>query len=223
MSPQQFDASPEPSKDKDSGPPSASRCTLLSLPLEILEKIFDQTMLDSDSIAWAFVGPSSLFGNDTLALCPVYTSHPTLAHVDRYICSTLLASLSRTMTFRIDSSLSLAELKQSTPWFSFLDSRQGCGIRRLQVRLAKDDSAGKKANLNLRYFAHAREWKVELVPDQGFAEDTKSVAATTERCKPSELERKMLKELLKRVSYCCGPAPASFEACHADQCILSVV
>lgn len=202
-------ASTEPSEDKELTPPSASPPPrlFLDLPPEILEKILERTILDSDPVAWDFVGPSRLYGKESLALCPAYMSVPVLAHVNSYFRAALLAHLSRTMTFRINSRLSAEELGQGPPWFRLLDSRGECGIRRLQVRLSKADSKGKKANLNLRYFAPSREWKIELVVDQGFEEEDDPAAgarpfpAIIQPCKPNYLELDMLRIVLQMVRY----------------------
>lgn len=225
---QRFVASSEPCEGTVPISLSAPRRGFLGLPLEILENIFEQTILDSDPAAWDFVGPSTLYGNETLALCPTYISSPTIAHVNRYVRSALLAHLSRSTIFRIDISISLEELTQGTPWLRLLDPRRECGIRRLQVRLSKDDSRGKKANLNLRYFAHAREWKIELVVDQGFEDEdgpraeAKAFAARIKPCKPNAFEVDTLRTLLEKVRYLLWSHSMSMRLCRAKRGVFPI-
>ena len=210
----------------------------LKLPLELQEKIFEQALLDENSMAWEWPGE---FFAPPIELCLSSSAMrpPVLARVSRQLRADVLACLFRTTIFRIEPDLQETCLLRTEPtlqtagtaaidralftehfrkmsWLRLLHGRQEGGIRRLQFRLPIPDCTGKKANLNLQYMAGPRRWRVELVPDCGFESadgGQRRLSTGPAPPKPAEYEIKILRKLLIAVSPASVAAAAFWYFC----------
>lgn len=185
---------------------------LLSLPFELQEQIFEQTVIDNDPTTWDWLGDFH-GGRDEICLLSANMRPPALAQVSRTLRRNMLVFLFRTSTFRVELDLErglsappralLSARTEGMSWLGVLDKSQ-CGIRRLQVRLPIPDSRGRCANLNLLYKVYpGKRWQIEFVVDRTFDSDGDPDSQRIrwyERPKPESFQIGILMGLLKVVS-----------------------
>lgn len=196
-----------------SGPHSPHNATVsfLPTPIEIQEMIFEHILIGENADNWEWTG--DFFGEPGRALClPACTMRlPILTRVCRQLRANFMAFLCRTTVFRIDIEADIIHFEpvvggtatpktyqarhgeggtrlrnrhRSTSWFGMIRGGD-IQIRRLQLRLPKDDIHERRASLNMCYMSKRRQWQVELRRDQGFENGENEHPSSEEQTLPT--------------------------------------